>query len=100
MKLSELLADLDSLPDETFICACRPWTHDCEIELVPYPDDLRIPDSVKARGFEYFLEVDTIQEILEGFLPYAPSQDQIVDYVLYYAEHDAFPDWAKELCSH
>jgi hypothetical protein len=98
MQLIEALENIDSLPGETFICARGSWTRHCEIKLVPYSDDLRIPDSVREEGFEYFLEVDTVREILEGFTPHSPSLHQIVDFVLYYAEHDAFPDWANELC--
>jgi hypothetical protein len=99
MQLIDALSDLDALPDETFICARRPWTRNCEIKLVPYPEDLRVPDSVKELGFEYFLEVDTAREILEGFMPFNPTLQQVVDFVLYYAEHDAFPDWANQICS-
>jgi len=55
---------------------------------------------VQKSGFEYFLEVSTANEILEPFLVANPTPLQIFDFVLYYAENDAFPDWANELCSH
>lgn len=94
MKLLDAIAKLDELPDETFICARRPWSHDSEIKLIPFPEDLRIPEDVKAQGYEYFLEVSTAKEILEGFLERKPSLDQIVDFVIYYAEYDAYPEWS------
>ena len=100
MQLIEVLSNLDALPDDAFVCARKPWAPNSEIKLVTYQNDLQVPDSVKAQGFEYFLEVETIREILEGFLPYSPSLKQIVDFVLYYAEYDAFPGWANELCKH
>lgn len=100
MKLKEVIAQLSVVSPETYICARRPWTGESEVVLVPFPEDLRIPASVKERGFEYFLEVSTANEILEGFLRFSPTSAQIFDFVLYYAEYDAFPDWANELCGH
>jgi hypothetical protein len=98
MKLREVIAQLDSLPGETYICARRPWAGDCEAVLVPFSEDLRIPEEVKELGFEYFLEVSTANEVLEGFLKVRSTSEQIFDFVLYYAEYDAFPEWANALC--
>lgn len=98
MQLIEALRNRDQLPEDTFICVRRPWKRESEILLVPCPDDLRVPSEVLAAGFEYFLEVDVVREILEGFLPCNPTHEQVADFVLYYAEFDAFPDWANELC--
>jgi len=92
MNLHQVISQLAELPEDTFICAKRPWTPDSEVRLVPYPDDLRIPDEVRAEGFEYFLEVTTALEILEGFLDHAPSPEQVTSFVIYYAENDAFPE--------
>lgn len=100
MRLSEVINQLSTLPTETYICVCRPWNHDSEAVLVPFPPDLRIPAQVQESGFEYFLEVSTAIEILEPFLAVSPTPLQVFDFVLYYAENDAFPDWANELCSH
>lgn len=100
MKLSEVINQLSTLPTETYICVRRPWSHDSEAVLVPFPPDLRIPTQVHESGFEYFLEVETAIEILERFLAVSPTPSQVFDFVLYYAENDAFPDWANELCSH
>lgn len=55
------------------ICVQRPWEREAEVSLVPFPDDLRIPEDVKSRGYEYFLEVSTAREILEGFLERQPT---------------------------
>jgi hypothetical protein len=94
MNLHDAIAQLSALPESTFICAQRPWSHASEVRLVPFPDDLRIPDAVKAEGFEYFLEVSTALEILEGFLAQKPTPEQITSFVIYYAENDAFPEEA------
>lgn len=92
MKLIEIVSKLNDLPKETFICVRRPWNYDAESMLVPFPDDLCIPKEVKAQGYEYFLEVSTAREILEGFLSSKPSLEQITDFVIFYAENDAFPN--------
>ncbi len=95
MKLIDVMSQLDVLPDETYICVRRPWDHEAESLLVPYPEDLRIPADVLAQGFEYFLEVSTAREVLEGFLERKPTLEQVTDFVTYYAEYDAFPEWAE-----
>ena len=94
MKLIDVLSQLDALPEETFICVRRPWSHEAETLLVPYPEDWRVPAEVLAQGFEYFLEVSTTREVLEGFLERNPTMEQVTDFVTYYAEFDAFPEWA------
>lgn len=100
MKLTEVIGQLSTLPSETYICVRRPWNQDSEAVLVPFPPDLRIPAAVQESGFEYFLEVSTANEILESFLKVSPTPSQVFDFVLYYAEYDAFPEWANELCGH
>jgi hypothetical protein len=89
--LIEVIAQLGSLPEEHFICVRRPWRHHAETVLVPYHEDLRIPAAITEAGFEYYLEVSTAREVLEGFLERSPSLEQIVDYLTFYAENDAFP---------
>lgn len=99
MKLAEVIEQLNTIPEETFICARRPWGRASDAVLVPFPSDLRIPADVKANGFEYFLEVSTANEILEPFLAVGPTPSQVFDFILYYAEYDAFPEWANKLCN-
>ena len=92
MNLHEAISELATLPEATFICAKRPWGPESVVRLVPFPDDLRIPEAVKAEGFEYFLEISTALEILGGFLEQNPTPEQITRFVIYYAENDAFPE--------
>ena len=92
MDLNDAISRLSELPEATFICARRPWGPRSEVQLVPFPDDLRIPDEVKAAGFEYFLEVSTALEVLEGFLMDKRTPEQVTSFVIYYAENDAFPE--------
>jgi len=94
MKLIDVIAGLDDISEETFICVRRPWNNDAEALLVPFTDDLGIPAEVKAQGFEYFLEVYIAREILEGFMQRGPTLEQVTDFVTYYADNDAYPAWA------
>lgn len=97
MKLLDVIAQIGELPAETFICVRRPWTQNSDATLVPFSEDLRIPENVKAEGYEYFLEVATATEILEGFLERKPNLSQIAEFVIYYAENDAYPEWSYSL---
>jgi hypothetical protein len=91
MTLEEVISQLHQIAEKTFICARRPWNHTSDVALVPFSDDLRVPDAIKAEGYEYFLEVSTAKEILEGFIQRNPTLRQTTDFVIYYAENDAFP---------
>jgi hypothetical protein len=96
LRLIDVVAQLPELGDALFICVRRPWGHDAETVLVPYPEDLGIPAAVKDAGFNYFLEVATAREILSEFQARSPSLEQSTDFVIYYAENDAFPAWAEQ----
>jgi len=95
--LIEVVAQLNALPDEHFICVRRPWGQRSDTVLVPYPEDLRIPVAIAEAGFAYYLEVSTAREVLEGFLERSPSLQQITDFLTFYAEHDAFAPWSYEV---
>jgi hypothetical protein len=97
MTLFEIIGKLDELPEETYICARRPWRPDADALLVPFPEDLRIPQEMKAQGYEYFLEVSTACEILEGFIQSKPTPIQVADFIIYYAGNDAFPEGQQNL---
>lgn len=43
------------------------WRSDSEAVVSRLTDECRVPDEVKALGYEYFLEVDVIRQILEEF---------------------------------
>ena len=81
----------------TPIFARQPWSADSEAELVTLDEDGRVPSGIKsdleARGIEYFLEVDIAREIL---VPYpgmkSRTAQQVFEFIVYYAEYDAFPD--------
>jgi hypothetical protein len=97
MKLIDIASKLDEITADTFICAKRPWNQESDILLVPFTDDFRIPQDVRDKGFEYFLEIDTVNEILEGFTDRLSSAEKICDFIIYYAENDAIPEWAEGL---
>lgn len=107
MSLRETLEALNWNPESATIFAERsdgkflPESRCAVIELSDEDMERPITQVAKelAPGMEYFLEVFIAHEILEGLLPYKPSKQQIVDFVIYYAEHDAYPGWANELCS-
>jgi hypothetical protein len=93
MKLSEIIAKLESLDDEQCIVAKRPWSADAEAELVKLTEDYRVPGASLSAGYEYFLEVSvTLDDVLEGLGARLTSQ-QRVEAVIFYAENDAYPEW-------
>ena len=98
MKLSDIVAHLETADDSLCIVAKRPWTGDSEAKLVSFTEDFRIPEEALSDGYEYFLEVSVARdEVLSG--PIDLSDEQRIAAVIYYAENDAFPQWLNALGS-
>jgi len=94
--LIDIARRLDLLEDAQFICVKRPWNEHAECTLAPFGNTFTVPEDVLSRGFEYFLEVSTAREVCEAFGDRQPSVDEVVRLLLYYAEHDAIPNWVYE----
>lgn len=93
MKLQEALDRVMQLSDDDVIFARRPWTLDADAEIGPLDADYRVPASITARGLAYFLEASTAREVLEVFGDREPTADECRRLIMFYAEHDAYPDW-------
>jgi len=94
-RLINVVAQLSELDDELCIFVRQPWGREADAVLMRLSDDFSVPAEIKDTGFSYFLEVSVALEILEQFLLRSPSLEQITDSVIYYAENDAFPEWAE-----
>ncbi|AGP42067.1 hypothetical protein BE04_13050 [Sorangium cellulosum] len=64
-KLLDLIAKIDQLDREDVIFAKPEWRPDSEASAFRLAEDYRVPEEVRALGYEYFLEVDTINQMLE-----------------------------------
>jgi hypothetical protein len=96
MRLQEALDRIDQLSDDDVIFARTPWTLDSDAEIGPLDADLRVPVAITQRGLAYFLEASTANEVLEVFGDREPTAEQRRRLLMFYAEHDAFPDWVYE----
>lgn len=88
--LIELIGKVDQMDPEDVICAKREWRPDSEARAFRLTEDLRVPEDAKTAGYEYFLEVDVIRQVLEEFAgnPNA-SLEQKCQRVIHYAIYDA-----------
>jgi hypothetical protein len=96
MKLIDIAANLHSLDENLFICACRPWNESAEFELVPIDSTLTVPEEATKRGLDYFLEVSVAREVCEVFGGRKASATEIASLLLLYAENDSYPEWVYE----
>jgi hypothetical protein len=79
------------------VFAREPWTLDAEAMFIDAIDGVGIPKGIVPEGFKYFLEAHVMQEFVDERVRSKLTDAQIVDMVIHYATHDAFPDWANEL---
>jgi len=94
MRLSELVLQIDRLSDDDWIGMQRPWTLDAECRVSTIPHDLRWPEAESVQGYAYFLEITVAREVLDACTPAQFSLRDRARVLLYYAEYDAWPDWA------
>ncbi|WP_437331460.1 DUF7716 domain-containing protein [Sorangium sp. So ce394] len=89
-KLLDLIAKIDQLNREDVIFVKPEWHPDSEASASRLTEDYRVPEEVRALGYEYFLEVDTINQILEEFRsrPDA-SLNEKCERIIHYATYDA-----------
>lgn len=93
MKLENALDQVQKLQDDEVIFAKKPWTLGSEAEVGPLDSDLRVPKVIVDRGFVYFLEANVAREVLEVFGDRESTPDERRALLMYYAEHDAYPNW-------
>lgn len=98
MTLQEVILKLNWASDDLCIVAKRPWLPSSEAELIMLTEEYALPESVKERGFSYFLEVSIAKDELLTDIKIRLTPAQKVEVVIYYAENDATPEWLNELC--
>ena len=92
MKLSDVLAQLDSLDREATIYAAQPWTHDSAAIVEAEPSSGGLPEAAAQRGMAYFLEVFVAHDFVEDWeasLDKPPSAAERCDRLIRYAVDDA-----------
>ena len=95
MLLAIVVSGLDHIHDTLCIGMVKPWGTGAPCCLVKLTDDHRWPKEVQRHGFEYFLEIGKTKEVLENCGPPTFSFEEQVEILLYYAENDAWPEWAN-----
>lgn len=93
MNLENALDQIHKMQDDEVIFAHKPWTLDSEADVGLLDNDFRVPKAISDRGFAYFLEATVAKEVLEVFGDREPTLDERRALLMYYAEHDAYPDW-------
>ena len=89
-KLLDLLATVDELDPEDVIFAKADWRPESEARVFRLTSDYRIPEEAKALGYDYFLEVDVVRQVLEEFRerPNVTLEEKCAR-VIHYAMYDA-----------
>lgn len=83
------------------IYAQPPFTAESKAMLVDLDVGGYTPDgfggSADRRGFERFLDADTVNELLDAAHEVQITKDQLIELVIHYAEHGEFPSWFHDL---
>ena len=91
MQLVDVVRDLDTQAqddgDLETIFVRRPWAPESDAIVAPLTEDGRVPPTVSAAGFEYFLEIPVAREVLEFWSN--PSALDRCNRLIEYAINDA-----------
>ena len=93
MKLDEALVKLAGLSEDEVVFARPPFSLDSAAIIGFLNSEFQVPPEVRVDGFEYFLDAATGQEVMEVFGEYSPSRAETSEFLFFYGENDAFPDW-------
>lgn len=99
MKLEEAIRRIVELEDTDVIFSKKPWGAEAEALIAKLNQNLGVPEELKQRGFDYFLEKPLIDELMLVRQERSLSPEQITDFVIYYATYDAYPQWLNEVPS-
>lgn len=97
MTLENLISQINNYQDEQTVFAKKvggQFSGQSEVILIELTEEeLEVPTSEiaakKCPGFEYFLEIFLIKEIIEDFALNKENPEQVVNRIIYYAENDA-----------
>lgn len=89
-RLLDLIARIDQLDEEDVIFLKHEFSPASAARIFRLAPEYRIPDEAKQLGYEYFLEVDTIKQVLEEFRfrPDASVEEKCLR-IIQYAVNDA-----------
>ena len=94
MNLLEVVETIDLLDLGDCLFARRPWSVSSDFIVHQLTEANEIPGDIAAAGVEYFLEVSVAIEVLALARERAMPPGDAARLLIYYAENDAFPDWA------
>jgi hypothetical protein len=97
MTLEEALNQIDHLADDEVIFAKRPWRAVTEAQIGRLDENFGVPESLTGLNYEYFIDVPIAREVLGVLGSKRHSVQQRNELLLYYAEHDAYPNWVYQI---
>jgi hypothetical protein len=98
MNIEEALRQVAEQPLENVLVAKGPpFTPFSEAVFVSFSSEGAMPDYFSSQGYEYLLEVEEIQFLLESIANKKMSRSAVAEYVVHYANYDAYPSWINDI---
>jgi len=96
MLLKDALDQIDQLAGDDVVFARKPWLLDSDAVIGKLDARLCVPAEIRSMGFDYFMEVNVAVEVLEVFGAQEPTLEERRALLMFYAEHDSYPEWVYE----
>lgn len=91
-KLNELVAELETLDNQSTIYVEKPWIENSNAMLLYEPDSGELPTEAMEANLKYFLEVSIAQDFMKEWsknLVTKPSLQQKCSRLIQYAVNDS-----------
>lgn len=98
MRLEEALDQIDGLGEDDVVFARRPWQLDSEALIGRLDENFGVPKAIADQRLDYFIDVPLAKEVLGILCSKPASLQKRRALLLYYAEHDAYPEWVYQPC--
>lgn len=99
MKLEDAIFLVGQMPEGSTICSKEPFFRGAEATITLLTSEYSVPIAVLEQGYKYFLEGSGVQELLEMIEPKVASRGTVAEFVIHYAQLDAYPSWFYDLPS-
>ena len=97
MNLAQVISELKPSDANLCIVARRPWLPNSSAKVVAFNEDYSVPESATLAGYEYFMGVGTLVEEVLVDIGSGLTTSQRLAAVIFYADHDAYPDWLNAM---
>jgi len=97
MNIEEAIKEAQETTGELLLMAKPPLTWGSEAIFVSIGDDFSEVKQAQAKGYESILDRDDLMQLIHFLRRKKISSKAIAEFVIHYAQNDAYPSWLDDI---